>query len=129
MALSRERIAMEVRKLLVARNAVPVVRLMLARGIFAPIVPEIDAGGVDRLARLAEAEAVASISPDPIRRLAALLPPVPETAATIAARLTLSNAQRKRLAAAQAPHDEAPTAAPARKSAAWGKGVYEREDL
>src|SRR3546814_6029747 len=74
---------------------------MLARGISAPIVPEIDAGGVDRLARLAEAEAVASISPDPIRRLAALLPPVPETAATIAARLKLSNAERKRLAAAQ----------------------------
>src|SRR3546814_8647475 len=74
------------RRRLVARKAVPVVRLMLARGIFAPIVPEIDAGGVDRLARLAEAEAVDSISPDPIRRLAALLTRVPETAATIAAR-------------------------------------------
>src|SRR3546814_12540010 len=94
MALSRERIAMEVRKLLVARNAVPVVRLMLARGIFAPIVPEIDAGGVDRLARPAEAEAGASFSPDPIRRLAALLPPVPATAATIAARPTLSTDER-----------------------------------
>src|SRR3546814_12427102 len=93
MALSRERIAMEVRKLLVARNAVPVVRLMLARGIFAPIVPEIDAGGVDRLARLAEAEAVASISPEPIRRLAALLPPVPEPSAPHATPPTPSTAQ------------------------------------
>src|SRR3546814_4792242 len=120
MAVSRERIAMEVRKLLVARNAVPVVRLMLARGIFAPIVPEIDAGGVDRLARLAEAEAVASISPDPIRRLAALLPPVPETAATIAARLKLSNAERKRLAAAQAPIDEATSEALAYRRGANG---------
>src|SRR3546814_16776551 len=93
---------------------------MLARGISAPIVPEIDAGGVDRLARLAEAEAVASISPEPIRRLAALLPPVPETAATIAARLKLSNAERKRLAAAQAPIDEATSEALAYRRGANG---------
>ncbi|MCM8731847.1 CCA tRNA nucleotidyltransferase [Hephaestia sp. GCM10023244] len=107
MALSRERIAMELSKLLVARGAVPVVRLMLTRGIFAPIVPEIDADGVDRLARLADAEAAAAIAPDPVRRLAALLPPTPETADPIAARLKLSNADRKRLSAALTPIDEA----------------------
>ncbi|HVI99291.1 MAG TPA: CCA tRNA nucleotidyltransferase [Sphingomonas sp.] len=105
MALSRERIAMELRKLLVASSAVPVVRLMLARGIFAPIVPEIDDAGADRLARLADAEAAAGIAPDPIRRLAALLPA--PTADAVAARLKLSNAERKRIGAALAPIDEA----------------------
>src|SRR5205085_1919919 len=59
MALSRERIAAELLKLLVAKAAVPVVALMVARGIFRPVLPEIDALGVARLARLAEAEAAA----------------------------------------------------------------------
>ncbi len=106
MALSRERIAAELRKLLVARSAVPVVRLMLDRGIFSPIIPEITAEGTARLARLADAEESAGIAPDPVRRLAALLPQDAESADTIAARLKLSNAERKRLALALTPIDE-----------------------
>jgi poly(A) polymerase len=106
MALSRERIAMELKKLLVARSAVPVVRLMLNRGIFAPIIPEITADGTARLARLAEAEETSGIAPDPIRRLAAVLPQDAATADLIAVRLKLSNAERKRLAGALSPIDE-----------------------
>ena len=98
MALSRERIAAELLRLLVARNAVPVVALMLARGIFAPVLPEV--ASTAALARLAAAEAAAGQSPDPIRRLAALLPREPAVADTVAARLKLSKAQRQRLVAA-----------------------------
>ncbi|MEG3164246.1 CCA tRNA nucleotidyltransferase [Sphingomonas sp. PB2P19] len=100
MALSRERIASEVLKLLVAANAVPVVRLMVANGIFRAVLPEIDEAGADRLTALAEREHAAGIVPDPIRRLAAIIPAA--DAEAVGARLKLSNADRKRLIAATA---------------------------
>ncbi|NLS28503.1 CCA-adding enzyme [Sphingomonas sp. S2M10] len=95
MALSRERIRDELLKLLVARDAVGVVALMLARGILAPVVPEI--ATADRLAALATREARLGATPDPVRRLAALLPRDATLGDSIGARLKLSNAQRKRL--------------------------------
>lgn len=98
MALSRERIRDEVLKLLVARDAVRVVRLMLDRGIFRPVLPEIGQAGVARLAALADAEAAQGIGADSIRRLAALIGP--DAAIEVGARLKLSNAERKRLEAA-----------------------------
>ncbi len=100
MALSRERIASEVLKLLVAAGAVPVVRLMIARGIFRAVLPEIDDAGADRLAALAIREQAAGIAPDPIRRLAAVIPSA--DAEAVGNRLKLSNADRKRLMAATA---------------------------
>lgn len=96
MALSRERIAAELLKLLVARGAVPVVALMVERGIFRPVLPEIT--DVPALQALVDAEARAGVAPDPIRRLASLI--APEAAETVGARLRLSNADRKRLIAA-----------------------------
>lgn len=100
MALSRERIASEVLKLLVAANAVSVVALMVERGIFRAVLPEIDAAGAQRLALLANRETVASIAPDPIRRLAMII--APAAAEAVGARLKLSNTDRKRLIAATA---------------------------
>jgi len=97
MALSRERIAQELIKLLAVPDPAPTMRLMIEQGILTPVLPEIDLGGVERLERLV---ALDSAMPDPIRRLAALLPENPATAEQIAARLKLSNAQRKRLAIA-----------------------------
>lgn len=109
MALSRERIASEVLKLLVAKNAVAVVRLMVERGIFRAVLPEIDAAGAERLAALADRERTAGVEPDPIRRLAAVIPA--GDAEAVGARLKLSNADRKRLMAATAgPGDEGPRA-------------------
>lgn len=105
MALSRERIAAELLKLLVAPRAVPVVRLMVERGIFRPVLPEI--ADVTALEDLAAAEAAAGLAPDPIRRLAALIPAA--TAESVGARLRLSNADRKRLiAASDGPGSEGP---------------------
>jgi len=98
MALSRERIADELLKLLALPDPTPTVRLMHDRGLFAPVIPEIE--NVERLAPLIAAERAAGIAPDPIRRLAALLPSDPAMAERIAARLKLSNKAKKRLASA-----------------------------
>jgi poly(A) polymerase len=103
MALSRERIADELLKLLIARDAPRVVALMVEHGILLPVLPEITADGVLRMGALAESEASADVAPNAIRRLAALLPPDAAGAELVAARLKLSNAQRKRLAVALAP--------------------------
>jgi poly(A) polymerase len=107
MALSRERVAAELLKLLVARGAVPVARLMIDHAILRAVLPEITADGVDRLDELTRREAAADIAPDAVRRLAALLPP--QAAEPVGARLKLSNADRKRLEAATlGPGDEGP---------------------
>ncbi|MFZ5747436.1 MAG: CCA tRNA nucleotidyltransferase [Pseudomonadota bacterium] len=103
MALSRERIADELLKLLVARDAPRIVALMVDRGIFAPVLPEIGADGAARLAHVAAREAVAGIAPDAIRRLGALLPQDPAVAESVGVRLKLSNVQRKRLGAIAGP--------------------------
>ncbi|EZP53071.1 CCA tRNA nucleotidyltransferase [Sphingomonas sp. RIT328] len=103
MALSRERIAAELLKLLVARHAVAVIALMIERGIWRAVLPEIT--DARALADLAGREAAAGVAPDPIRRLATLIPPA--AAEAVGARLKLSNADRKRLiAATQGPGDE-----------------------
>jgi poly(A) polymerase len=100
MALSRERIADELLKLLSLPAPAATVELMAEAGIFRPVLPEIDQAGVQRLARLSEREQAARITADPLRRLAALLPQDPATAEAVAARLRLSNKAVKRLAAA-----------------------------
>jgi poly(A) polymerase len=102
MALSRERVADELLKLLSLASPADTVRLMVARGILRPVLPEIDEAGVERLARVAGREEAAGVAPDPLRRLAALLPADPDTAAGIAARLRLSNKTNRRLVAAAA---------------------------
>jgi len=101
MALSRERIADELLKLLALPDPTPTVRLMYQRGLFTPVVPEI--ADVERLEALVAAEREAGVVPDPLRRLAALLPFDPPTAERVAARLKLSNKAKKRLAGAADP--------------------------
>lgn len=113
MALSRERIREEVLKLLAARDPAPTVRLMVGRGIFRPIMPEVDGAAADALAELVAAEKAAAIAPFSIRRLAALLPAGPAIADAIARRLKLSNIQRKRLVSAAGRNPADATADPA----------------
>ena len=101
MALSRERIADETLKTLGLPDPVATVALMVTRGIFVPVLPEITDAA--RLAALVADEAAAKIAADPIRRLASLLPQDPAIADKVAARLKLSKKFRKRLAAAADP--------------------------
>lgn len=101
MALSRERIAAELVKLLAVVDPLATVEAMLAGALFAPVVPEITDAA--RLAALLSAERAAGVAPDGLRRLAALLPPSPAVAEQVAARLRLSKLERKRLALAAEP--------------------------
>ncbi|NIJ34172.1 CCA tRNA nucleotidyltransferase [Sphingomonas oligoaromativorans] len=101
MALSRERIAAELVKLLAVADPLATVEAMLEGGLFAPVVPEITDAA--RLAALLSAERAAGVAPDGLRRLAALLPPSPVVAEQVAARLRLSKLERKRLALAAEP--------------------------
>jgi poly(A) polymerase len=108
MALSRERIANELLRLLVAPRAFQVVNLMIEQGIFRPVLPEITDAA--RFGALIEREAAANIAPDPIRALAALLPADPKVALDVGARLKLSKKQRQQLESATLPPDAEPRA-------------------
>jgi poly(A) polymerase len=100
MALSRERIADELLKLLAVEDPTATVAIMLEQSIMRPVLPEISATAVSRLAELVQAERTAGLEGAPLRRLAALLPQDPALAERIAVRLKLSNKARKRLGCA-----------------------------
>jgi len=111
MALSRERIADELLKLLGVDDPAATVSVMLDHGILKPVLPEIEADALDRLEALLGAEREAGIGPDALRRLSALIPREPLLAEKIAVRLKLSNKARKRLAcSAETALDTSPAA-------------------
>lgn len=93
--LSGERIAKEMLRLFEAENPLPCLRAMAASAI----LPEIMPGDLDmkRLERLVKIDADAFFRPDPVLRLAALLPDDPAAARALAGRWKLSNADRVRL--------------------------------
>jgi poly(A) polymerase len=103
MALSRERIADELLKLLGMGDPSSTVAIMLDRSILKPVLPEISSKRLANLQTLIENERQASIEPDSLRRLAALLPADAAIAEDVAARLRLSNRARKRVACAVVP--------------------------
>ena len=104
MALSRERIAMELRLLLSLPDPAGTLAQMLAAGIFRPVLPELSPDRLPVLVQTMAAEAAAGVAPAWGRRLASLLPPGDIRSATeVAARLKFSNAQRARLVAAVQP--------------------------
>ena len=95
--LSRERVRMELIKLMVAPHAVPALAVMAEAGLLGTVL-----GGVPRLAsfaNMAKAEAACGLAPDATRRLGALNAWLPEDAERLWLRLRLSNAERERLAA------------------------------
>jgi poly(A) polymerase len=98
MALSRERIADELLKLLSVPDPTPTVAVMVEHGILRPVLPEITGASVVRLEELVAAERGADVPPHPLRRLSALLPRDADVADDVAVRLKLSNKARKRLA-------------------------------
>ncbi len=98
--LSRERVAAELLALLALPDPHPTLERMRAHGVLGVILPEACAPQLVVLARVIEAEHAQGFAPDPVRRLAALLPPSASVAETVAARLRLSKAQRTRLVAA-----------------------------
>lgn len=100
MALSRERIADELLKLLAVDDPAPTVGIMLQRAILKPVLPEIARERVRDLEALIACEREAGIDAEPLRRLSALLPRERAVAEEVAVRLKLSNKNRKRLSCA-----------------------------
>jgi poly(A) polymerase len=96
MALSRERIADELLKLLALPEPSATVALMVEKGILRPVLPELTADGVGGLVALIERETASAVPPDPLRRLAAQ----PVIAEAIGARLRLSRKAAARLVSA-----------------------------
>jgi poly(A) polymerase len=93
--LSRERVRMEMLKLLLARHAVPALTVMAETGLIEKVL-----GGVPLLASLSnliKLEASLSLPPDPARRLAALGVRVTEDAERLRERLRLTNTESERL--------------------------------
>lgn len=96
-SLSRERVRMEMVKLLVATHAVPALVAMSETGLLIKVL-----GGVPLLAgftNMAKLEHALSFAPDSVRRLGALAVAVVEDAERLRDRLRLTNAEFDRLAA------------------------------
>lgn len=98
--LSRERIAAELQALLALPDPHATLARMHSAGVLGVILPETCRAHLDALSRLIRREDADGYARAPIRRLAALLPPSPEVAEAVAARLRLSKAQRARLVSA-----------------------------
>jgi poly(A) polymerase len=95
--LSRERVRMELIKLLPARHVVPTLAVMAETGLLGRVL-----GGVPYLAsasNLIKLEAALSLPPEPVRRLGALAVATLEDAERLRERLRLTNAESERLAA------------------------------
>jgi poly(A) polymerase len=95
--LSRERVRMELLKLLLAPHATPGLAVMAEAGLLGAVL-----GGVPLLAsfeNVVKAEAASGIAPDAVRRLGALGVHVKEDAERLGERLRLSNAEAEQLTA------------------------------
>lgn len=95
--LSRERVWKELKKLLAAPQPGIALRWMHTAGILRALVPQVP--HLDRFSGLLRAEADAGWPPDPMLRLASLLPPRAEEAVELCNTMKASNAERDRLAA------------------------------
>jgi poly(A) polymerase len=98
--LSRERVRVEVLKLIAAPRATDVVRTMGECGFLEPIFGGLAYPG--RLGRLVAIERHRGREPDPLLRLAALAAAIPEDADRLRDRLRLSNAEYQRMRSAAA---------------------------
>jgi poly(A) polymerase len=110
-ALSRERIADELLKLLALPDPVAAVGAMLDGGIFAQIIAGVDPEAKALLGRIVAREAAHGVAPAAVRRLVALLPKEAKLAEKIAASLKLSNRLRGEITARIAPSDGIPAKA------------------
>jgi poly(A) polymerase len=99
MALSRERIASELMKIVSAAKPLFAVSLMIKGNIFATFLPELSPHAETNMARLLARESAANLIATPAARLLSLLPPDALAADKVAMRLKLSNRMRSDVAA------------------------------
>ncbi|MFM6853092.1 MAG: CCA tRNA nucleotidyltransferase, partial [Sphingopyxis sp.] len=113
-ALSRERVADELLRILALADPVSTLQLMVDSGVMAEIAPEAGSAAPRRVAALVAREMALGLPVDAVRRLIALLPADGAVADGVAARLKLSNRVRKRIATARGAGPVAAGAAGAR---------------
>jgi poly(A) polymerase len=97
-ALSRERIAQELARLLSLKDPVQSVRLMQQHGIFTPFLPELATDAADRLEHLVAREQLYDVPTSLASRFLAILKADPASVDKVAARLKLSNKMRESMA-------------------------------
>ncbi|MBW9086542.1 CCA tRNA nucleotidyltransferase [Rhizobium wenxiniae] len=108
-SLSAERVWTETKKLLGAPDPSRALLWMRQAGVLTAILPETEKWGIDGIHALVAAERALGWKPEPLLRLAAIVPPDVERMAALAKRLRLSNADALKLqqwAATTAPPDE-----------------------
>ncbi|MBC7150506.1 MAG: CCA tRNA nucleotidyltransferase [Rhizobium sp.] len=112
--LSAERVWAETKKLLSARDPGRALLWMRQSGVLGAILPETEKWGIDAIPALVAAEQALGWEPDPMLRLAAIVPKDAERLAGLAQRLRLSNAEAAfldRFARAPKPNGEVTDAA------------------
>ncbi len=95
--LSAERVWNELRKLLAAPDPSRSLLWMRQAGVLTTILPESEKWGIDAIHGLVGAERDLGWQPDPLLRLAAILPPDAARIALLADRLKMSKAEARRL--------------------------------
>jgi poly(A) polymerase len=98
-SLSAERVWSETRKLLAAPDPGRALLWMRQVSVLNDILPETDKWGIDAIPALIATEQALGWTPDPLLRLASIVPPDAERLAKLAERLRLSKAEAARLAA------------------------------
>ncbi|MBA3446589.1 MAG: CCA tRNA nucleotidyltransferase [Pseudaminobacter sp.] len=95
--LSAERVWAELKKLLSAPDPARALLWMRQTGVLTRVLPESEKWGIDAIHTLVKAEADLGWQPDPLLRLAAIVPPDMARITAMAERLKLSNAEAERL--------------------------------
>jgi poly(A) polymerase len=97
--LSAERIWAETKKLLTAADPSRALLWMRQTGVLTEILPETEKWGIDAIHGVVAAEAALGWTPDPLLRLAAIVPVDAPRLADMAKRLRMANAEAARLEA------------------------------
>ncbi|WFR94211.1 CCA tRNA nucleotidyltransferase [Rhizobium tumorigenes] len=97
-SLSAERIWSEMKKLLGAPDPGRALLWMRQISVLTDILPETEKWGIDAIPALVSTERALGWSPDPLLRLASIVPPDADRLAKLAIRLRLSKAEAARLA-------------------------------
>ena len=97
--LSAERVWSELRRLFATSDPSRALLWMRTTGVLSVVVPESEKWGIDAIHGLIEVEGRYGWAPDPILRLAAIVPPDADRLSTLADRLRLSKQDRTELLA------------------------------
>ncbi|WP_137136109.1 CCA tRNA nucleotidyltransferase [Rhizobium sp. FKY42] len=120
-SLSAERVWSELRKLLAAPDPSRALLWMRTSGVLTAVLPETEKWGIDAIHGLVATETALKWQPDPMLRLAAIIPPDSERIRVMAGRLRFSRAEADSLQSFAA----APSITPDMAGAALDRALYQ----